>query len=645
MGRSSGGGGEQIQRIIKEVPEEAKPFLYGSGDKFIEDPDTGEMIENPDYVQGLLPRAQELFTGEMPGYQIAGQSPLQQQAYQLGAQGIGAYQPYLDAAAGAQFQGLKATGQALDATRALAGQIPGQVGLGQQALGAAGQGVLAAAGRGELAAQQGAQGVLGAAQQGAQGVLDAAALGQGYGTQASDALFGMAGRGQSIAGQAGAEMALAGQRGRGFAESGISKADIAAERARRSTAGAQQALMEAGQFGRGTAGMGIASLRGAAGQYDPRSAAAFYNPFETQAISAALGDIERAGARQLEDVRKQTEAEALAGGAFSGGRRFLERYRREDPIREEILRRQATTAAGMRQAGFESAAQRAQSAFEQARGRQIQRAGVMGQLGQAGAGTQISAAGQAGQLGLSAEQLAQRSALGGAEIGLRGEQQAGTLAQGAGQLGLAGLGQDVATTQAAGQMGMAGAGMGMQGAAQAAGLGMQGAGQAASLGMQGAGMGMQGAGQAANLGMQGAGMGMQGAGQAGQLGAQAAGLGIQGITTGLGAQQQAASLGQGIGGFGMQLANLGGMQQQMGMADVNLLSQLGGQQQRYGQSVLDAQRATAMLPYQQVGFFSDILQGAPIGTAQTSFAPGPSPFQQALGGAIAYGNLNRSGYI
>lgn len=505
MGRSSGGGGEQIQRIIKEVPEEAKPFLYGSGDKFIEDPDTGEMIENPDYVQGLLPRAQELFTGEMPGYQIAQQSPLQQAAYQLGAQGIGAYQPYLDAASGAQFQGLRATGQALDATRALAGQIPGQVAMGQE------------------------------------GIL-------GYGMGAADQLAGMSGL------------------GRGFAESGISKADIASERARRSTAGAQQALMEAGQFGRGTAGMGIASLRGAAGQYDPRSAAAFYNPFETQAVSAALGDIERAGERQLEDVRRQTEAEALAGGAFSGGRRFLERYRREDPIREEILRRQATTAAGMRQAGFESAAQRAQSAFEQARGRQIQRAGVMGQLGQAGAGTQISAAGQAGQLGLGAEQLAQRGALEGAGLGITG------------------LGQDVATTQAAGQMGM------------------------------------------------------QAAGQAAQLG-------LQGITTGLGAQQQAAGMAQGIGGLGMQMANLGGMQQQMGTADVNLLSQLGGQQQRYAQSVLDAQRATAMLPYQQVGFFSDIIQGAPIGTAQTSFMPGPSPFQQALGGAIAYGNLNRSGYI
>jgi len=81
----------------------------------------------------------------------------------------------------------------------------------------------------------------------------------------------------------------------------------------------------------------------------------------------------------------------------------------------------------------------------------------------------------------------------------------------------------------------------------------------------------------------------------------------------------------------------------MGQADVNLLSQLGAQQQRQTQAQMDAARANAMAPYQQVGFFSDILQGAPIGTMQTSFVPGASPFQQAVGGAIAYGNLNRAG--
>jgi len=152
---------------------------------------------------------------------------------------------------------------------------------------------------------------------------------------------------------------------------------------------------------------------------------------------------------------------------------------------------------------------------------------------------------------------------------------------------------------------------------------------------------MQGAGQAAGLGMQGAGMGMQGAGQAGQLGAQAAGLGLQGIGAGLGAQQQIAGMGQGIAGLGMNMGQLGGMQQGMGTQDINLLSQLGAQQQGQNQGYFDMYRANQMLPYQNVGFFSDIIRGAPIGTAQTSFMPGPSPFQQAIGGAIAYQGLNQ----
>lgn len=448
MGRGS--SGSQTQTVIQEVPEEAKPFLYGSEDGAF----------------GLLPEAQRLasMTPEQRtalgmDYQIAARDPLQNLAYNLTQAGVGSYQPYLDAASDAQFLGMQSVGRAMDETQRLAGQIPGQVAMGQQALG-----------------------------------------------------------------------------------EGITKADIAAERARMSTSAAQRELMDAGRFGRGVAGRGIASLRGAAGQFDPRMSAAYYNPFETQAVSAALEDIERAGARQLEDVRKQTEAEALAGGAFSGTRRFLERYDREDPVREEILRRQATTAAGMRQAGYESAAERARQSFESARVRQLQRAQTMGQLGQAGAGTQMSAAQSAGQLGLSAEQLAQTSAI-----------------------------------------------------------------------------------------------------QGGQLGAQAAGLGLQGINTGLGAQQQFAGMGQGIAGLGMNMANLGGMQQGMGAADINLLSQMGAQGQGYQQSVLDAGRLNAMAPYQQLGFFSDIVRGAPIGTAQTTYAPGPSPFQQFTGAALTYGGLQNAG--
>ena len=445
-----GRSGSQTQTVIQEVPEEAKPFLYGSEDGAF----------------GLLPEAQRLasMTPEQRtalgmDYQIAARDPLQNLAYNLTQSGVGSYQPYLDAASNAQFLGMRGIGQAMDETQRLAGQIPGQVAIGQKALG-----------------------------------------------------------------------------------EGITKADIAAERARMSTAAAQQALMDAGQFGRGTAGQGIASLRGAASQFDPRISAAYYNPFETQAVDAALADIERAGTRQLDEVRRQTENQALRQGAFGGSRRFLEQFRREDPIREDILERQARTAAGMRRAGYESAAERARQSFEAARARQLQSAQTMGQLGQAGARTQMAAAQSAGQLGLGAEGLAQRSAI-----------------------------------------------------------------------------------------------------QGGQLGAQSAGLGLQGINTGLGAQQQIAGMGQGIAGLGMNMANLGGMQQGMGAADINLLSQMGAQGQQFAQSGLDANRLNAMAPYQQLGFFSDIVRGAPIGTAQTTYAPGPSPFQQFTGAALTYGGLQNAG--
>lgn len=468
MGSGSGGGG--TQQVIRDVPLEAKPYLYGKGDKYLTDsltgkekidPETGEKMLNPDYIQGLLPRAQELFTGEMPEYQVAGPSGMQEQAYSLAQQGIGAYKPYLERGSRALGQGIQTVQDAIGGTRRLAGQIEGQVQRGQE-------GILGAAGRGEAAGQR------------------------------------------------------------------------AAQETRLATA----AAMPFQQEGLGAIRRGQEFLGGAAQAYDPGMAGAYYNPFEQQAVGAAMSDIARAGERQLSDIERQTTEQARQAGAFSGSRRFLEQYRREQPVREDILQRQASTAAQMRQAGFQGAQQQAQNAFEQQQRRQMGVGQLFGQLGT-----------QTGALGTSF-----------------------------GQLGLAG------------------------------------AGQVGQLGMQGAGMGMQGAGQAAQLGM-------------------------QGITTGLGAQQQMAGMGQGLGSLGLQSAQMGGMAQQMGQADVNMLSQLGAQQQRQSQAELDAGRANQMLPYQQVGFFSDVIQGAPIGTAQTSFAPAPSPFQQAAGAAITYGGLNRAGYV
>jgi len=413
-----------------------------------------------------LPFAQELFTMTPEqrteagmDYQIAGFDPMQEQAFSLAQQGIGAYKPYLERGDKALGSGIRAVEGAIGETKKLAGQIQGEVDRGQE-------------------------GILGAAQRG----------------------------------------------------------EAAGQRAARETREATSMAMPFQQEGLAAIRRGQEFLGGAAGAYDPTSAQAYMDPYQQQVVDLTLEDIQRAGARQLEDIGKRTEQEALQQGAFSGRRRFLERERREEPVREEILRRQAATAASLRSQGYQTAQQQAQQAFEQQQQRQMGVGQLFGQLGT-----------QTGALGTSFGQL-----------------------------------------------------------------GLQGAGQAGQLGMQGAGMGMQGAGQAAQLG-------------------------LQGITTGLGAQQQVAGMGQGLGSLGMQSAQMGGMAQQMGQADVNLLSQLGAQRQRQEQAVMDASRANAMAPYQQAGFMSDIIQGAPIGSAQTTFAPGPSPFQQATGAAIAYGGLNRAG--
>ena len=98
-----------------------------------------------------------------------------------------------------------------------------------------------------------------------------------------------------------------------------------------------------------------------------------------------------------------------------------------------------------------------------------------------------------------------------------------------------------------------------------------------------------------------------------------------------------SQLAQGLGSLGMQQAALGQSAQQLGQGDVNFLYNLGAQQQKQQQAVLDAQRAsamqTAMQPYQQLAFQSDIYKGAPSTqmAMTTQNTPTPSPFQQIAG--------------
>ena len=75
----------------------------------------------------------------------------------------------------------------------------------------------------------------------------------------------------------------------------------------------------------------------------------------------------------------------------------------------------------------------------------------------------------------------------------------------------------------------------------------------------------------------------------------------------------------------------------MGVQDINTLLGIGGLQQQQGQKELDVARANTLaeqaLPYQQVGFMSDIFRGVPSlqQTTSTTTTPSPSRGSQLMG--------------
>jgi hypothetical protein len=114
----------------------------------------------------------------------------------------------------------------------------------------------------------------------------------------------------------------------------------------------------------------------------------------------------------------------------------------------------------------------------------------------------------------------------------------------------------------------------------------------------------------------------------GNLGTSYGQLGLQGAST-------LGNLGQGLGSLGTQMAGLGELGQQLNIRDIGTLMDIGTAQQAQGQAEADAERQNEyqrlMAPYQQLGFFSDIFQGLPVGTMQTSSSPGPNSISQTLG--------------
>ena len=96
-------------------------------------------------------------------------------------------------------------------------------------------------------------------------------------------------------------------------------------------------------------------------------------------------------------------------------------------------------------------------------------------------------------------------------------------------------------------------------------------------------------------------------------------------------EQQARSAGQ-LRQQGFQQA-----QQQMGMQDINTMMGIGSLQQRQQQSEFDVARANELarqaLPFQQIGFMSDLFRGVPAmqSTYTTSQAPSPNLMTTGIG--------------
>jgi hypothetical protein len=165
---------------------------------------------------------------------------------------------------------------------------------------------------------------------------------------------------------------------------------------------------------------------------------------------------------------------------------------------------------------------------------------------------------------------------------------------------------------------------------QASGLAQQAASNQAQQQLAQAQQYGQQAGQLGQQGMQGA----QGYGQA------AAGLGNLAQLTGQ-IGQSTGQLGQTVGQLGASTAGIGQLGQAMGVQDINTLMGAGALSQGQTQKGYDVTRANELaqqaLPYQQVGFMSDLFRGVPAlqQTYSTSTAPPPSTQSQLYGLGIA----------
>ena len=584
--------------IAKRLSTNPTPDLKPGDEGYIEPTNYA-----PEYIESISQDAQF----GPSDFQVAGLTQNQTDAIDMAARGVGSYKPYLQSGLSTLNQGIGTVGAGVNAAQAGTNYAIS----GMRDTSNMGQNVAAQA-------RAGGDRVLGNQRAGlaqAEGMMN---LSSNTGQVQLDTA---AARARALSNPLERSLGSSTQGGLGEASRGQMGADQAAFLARRSTSDAQNQLGEAADFGLGTAKSGIAQLRGASAQFDPRGIGAYNNPYQDEVMQATLADLERVAARRERDAQEAATKQAVSLGAFgsSGYQRALDRS--VDPIREELDRNTAATIGQLRSQGYESSANRALQAFENARNRQIQTAQATGQLGQSGAGTSASAAQAGGQLGLGSETLAQGSALQGAKLGL-----------------------DARSMESANAQALANTGLTIEE------LASQNADRAARLGMDAASFKAANENALATTGMNveqlAASTGMNAAQLAGEM-AKSSGS----LSQGLGSLMTNA--GQVQGQMGIQQAGMGELEQSLRRSDVSDLLTTGGIKQTNDQAVLDAIKMTNdqnyQLPFQETGFLGDIYAGVP--TSQSTVTSGSnsnaSPFMQAatlgIAGLSAATGANRSG--
>jgi hypothetical protein len=682
----------QIQEVRESAPVEAfKLGLYGSAQDYITrmqgiDPATGQQILDPETglpIGPVLPptqaiaglTAEQIDAGDLIRTGIGGYEPFLQGALastQAGQQAItagalpgiqealgvqrGSLQTLRDAqslAAATRAEPFTFRDQALRGLSAAASDITGaQAGVPLQTQ-AAQQGIAAADVLGQRAAQD-AQSRLGLGARQARELAGDVGLGA---LQTARALGTQLG----TATQAGIEQAGQGQQ-QLLRQAGVSAGTTAGAQSRLAAA-ARQAEREAGVGQAGILGSrgdvaGIrAGLQGAGATFDPSGIAAFMDPYTQQVVEATRREIMRTGELQ----KQQADAQAIAAGAFGGSRTGVQRGEIDRAINEQIARQ----TAGLLSQGFGQALQASQQAFEAGKGRELQAAGLGGQLAQSEAGL----AAQAAQMGISTQQLKAQLAQQGAglgqsqaQLGMQAAQQ-GTAFNLAAQQEAARNAQALAqqATQAQqlrGSVGLQATGIGQQAAQTGAQLGLSAAEMAQRGAQVGGQLGLQGqqalaqmAGQRANIAQQGGQLGLQ-FGQLGQADvSQLASLAGQQAQTAQGIGSLAAQGGQ-LGGrlasMGQIQAGLGQQAQQQRAADAQQLLGFGGMQQQQAQNVLNAQfaaeQAAYAQPLQQLGFLGDLTKALPSSQSSIlqSSAPSPGLGQQVAGLAFGAAQLGRA---